>query len=130
MDIKIDQAGHIRPASFDGIRKNGGFGEILNGKITEMNRAAPSSVNPDRDLLDHSVKVLDLLEDYAGELKNPHKSLKEIEPLVTRIENEIGVIGLKADGTASGDREVGQFVRELSVTANVAVLKFRRGDYL
>ena len=132
MDIKrIDQVGHSRPSAFDGITNDKGFKQIFDRKLSEVNRITRlTSADPKTDLLDHSDKVLDLLDDYAKELGNPLKTLKDIEPIVSRIEKEVDLIESKTAGIVLQDREVEQFVRDLSVTAHVAVLKFQRGDYL
>jgi hypothetical protein len=130
MDIKINGAGSVKPAAFDPVRKTRGFSEILSGKIAEANRLAGSPVDPERELLDRSEKVLDLLDEYVRVLKNPQKSLREIEPLVSSIENEVEIASFKADGTVPRGGGVEQLVKELSVTASVAMLKFRRGDYI
>ncbi|MBU2621867.1 MAG: hypothetical protein KKD92_06075 [Proteobacteria bacterium] len=132
MDIKkINQVGQLRPSAFDGITNDKGFKQIFDRKLSEVNSiASPTSADPKTDLLDHSDKVLDLLDDYAKELGNPLKTLKEIEPIVSRIEKEVDLIESKAAGIVHQDREFERFVRDLSVTAQVAVLKFQRGDYL
>ena len=132
MDIyKIDQAGHPRPSAFNGIKNDKGFKQIFDRKLSEVNPVKSlTSADPKTELLDCSDKVLDLLDEYANELSNPLKTLKDIEPIVTRIEKEVDIIESKTAGMIPGDIEIEQFVRDLSVTAHVAVLKFQRGDYL
>jgi len=132
MDIKrIDQAGNPRPSAFDEIKNDKGFKQIFDRKLSEVNSISRlTSADHKTDLLDHSDKVLDLLDDYAKELGNPLKTLKDIEPIVSRIEKEVDLIESKSAGIVLQDRDIEQFVRDLSVTAHVAVLKFQRGDYL
>lgn len=132
MDIKkIDQLGHPRPSSFDGITNDKGFKQIFDRKLSEVNSiASPTSADPKTDLLDQSDKILDLLNDYAKELGNPLKTLKDIEPIVLSIEKEVDLIESKTAGIVHQDSEIERFVKDLSVTAHVAVLKFQRGDYL
>jgi len=132
MDInKIDQAGHPRPSAFNGITNDKGFKKIFDRKLSEVDPVkSPTSADPKTYLLDCSDKVLDLLDDYANELSNPLKTLKDIEPIVTRIEKEVDIIESKTAGMMPRDIGIEQFVRDLSVTAHVAVLKFQRGDYL
>ncbi len=128
---KIDQVGHPRPSAFDGITNDKGFKQIFDRKLSEVNSISSlTSADPKTDLLDHSDKVLDLLDDYAKELSNPLKTLKDIEPIVSRIEKEADLIESKTAGIVLQDGEIERFVRDLSVTAHVAVLKFQRGDYL
>lgn len=132
MDIKkIDQLGHPRPSAFDGITNDKGFKQIFDRKLSEVNSiASPTSADPKTDLLDQSDKILDLLNDYAKELGNPLKTLKDIEPIVLSIEKEVDLIESKTAGIVHQDSEIERFVKDLSVTAHVAVLKFQRGDYL
>lgn len=132
MDIyKIDQAGHPRVSNFKEITNDKGFKQIFDRKLSEVDQIKSlATADPKTDLLDSSDKVLDLLDDYANQLSNPSKTLKDIEPIVTRIEKEIDLIESKTAGMIPRDIGIEQFVRDLSVTAHVAVLKFQRGDYL
>lgn len=132
MDIsKIDQAGHPRPSAFNGITNDKGFKQIFDRKLSEVSPVKSlTSADLKTDLLDCSDKVLDLLDDYANELSNPLKTLKDIEPIVTRIEKEVDIIESKTAGMIPRDIGIEQLVRDLSVTAHVAALKFQRGDYL
>ena len=132
MDItKINQVGHPRPSAFDGITNDKGFKQIFDRKLSEVNSISSlTSADPKTDLLDYSDKVLDLLDGFAKELSNPLKTLKDIEPIVSRIEKEVDIIESKTAGMIPRDMGIEQFVRDLSVTAHVAVLKFQRGDYL
>lgn len=132
MDItKINQAGHPRPSAFDGITNDKGFKQIFDRKLSGVNSiASPTSADPKTDLLYHSDKMLDLLDDYAKELGSPLKTLKDIEPIVSSIEKEVDLIESKTSGIVLRDGEIERFVKDLSVTALVAVLKFQRGDYL
>jgi len=132
MDInKINQAGHPSLPAFNGIKDDKGFKQIFDRQLSEVNQVKSlTSSDPATDLLDYSDKVIDLLDNYANELSNPMKTLKDIEPIVTRIGKEIDIIESKTAGMIPRDTGIEQFVRDLSVTAHVAVLKFQRGDYL
>lgn len=128
---KIDQTGHSRPSVINGITNDKGFKQVFDLKLYEVDQVKSlTSADPKADLLDSSDKVLDLLDDYANELSNPLKTLKDIEPIVNRIEKEVDIIESKTAGMVPRDAVIEQFVRDLSVTAHVAVLKFQRGDYL
>ena len=81
------------------------------------------------ELLNHGDRILDLLDVYRSDLANPEKTLKEIGPLVESIEREVEVIQAKAAMGGQKDRELTELVTNLSVTANVAMFKFHRGDY-
>ena len=82
------------------------------------------------NILEKSEGVLSLLEQYAGELSDPGTSLADIEPVVNRIKEEMILIEAEASGQDFRDGELGGLIRELAITANVAVFKFHRGDYI
>lgn len=132
MDIKkIEQTGHVQQSAFNRITSDKGFKQVFDRKLSEINKVAlPALSDYETDVLDHSDKVLNLLDDYANELNNPLKTLKDIEPIVSRIEKETNLVESKTADIVSKNGEIEQFVKALSVTAHVAVMKFQRGDYL
>ncbi|MBA3036605.1 MAG: hypothetical protein FP814_08945 [Desulfobacterium sp.] len=132
MDIKqIEQPGQIRQSAFNRITKDKDFKQVFDRKLSEINKVAlPTLSDHETDVIDHSDKVLNLLDDYANKLNNPLKTLKEIEPVVYSIENEMNLVESKAADIVPKNGEIEQFVRALSVTAHVAVMKFQRGDYV
>lgn len=111
--------------------KNTGFQEIFDQKLEA---AAPLSEDTSRqskaDVLRLGDQVLDLLDLYAQELMNPSKTLKEIAPIVEDIEKGVGEIEAKTNQAVRDDRDLNRLVNDLVVTANTAVFKFHRGDYL
>lgn len=132
MDIKnIEQTGQLRQSVFNKIENDKGFKQVFDRKLSEINKVVlPSLSDKETDVLNHSDKVLNLLDDYANELNNPLKTLKDIEPIVSHIEKEINLVESKTADIVPENGEIEQFVRALSVTAHVAVMKFQRGDYL
>jgi hypothetical protein len=107
------------------------FGQIYSQKLSAV--SAPESqpgFDAKKDLIDQSNRVLDLLDEYANELKNPEKSLKEIDPLLKTIEKEVGLVEARAADPIYGDDDIGGVVRDLALTANVALFKFHRGDFI
>lgn len=104
------------------------FKKILSQKIGRTDAAAP--VGNRLDIIEHGDNILNLLEDYAGKLSDPSKTLRDINPLIERIENEVKLIEAEAAQTAEAEPGLAKVVNDLAVTANVAVLKFKRGDYL
>lgn len=108
-----------------------GFKAIFEKKVSavsETGTPAPGSV--ETDLIEQSGKVLDLLDTYIEELNNPEKTLRDIDPLVKTIEAELTRLESGSTDSTAGDAGINGFVKELTVTANVALYKFRRGDYL
>lgn len=97
-------------------------------KVDEITMPAP--VDHKTSVIKQGDKILNLLDDYARLLTDPGKSLKDIEPLVASIEKEVSLMETEAVDKVHHDHELEKFVRDLAVTANVAALKFYRGDYI
>ncbi len=111
--------------------KTDGFKQIFDQKLSAVS-ATKLQAPPDleTELLEQSDKVLDLLDEYIKELNDPAKTLKDIDFLVQTIEKEVNLIAAKTSDNISKDKEIEGFVNDLAITANVALLKFRRGDYI
>ena len=106
----------------------GGFMEIYRSQLEAVSRPdAVSRQDARTDLLD---RILDLLDAYAAELDNPLKSLKEIDPLTRAIEREMDLFGERRSSHPQADAELQGLAEALEITAHVALLKFRRGDYV
>ncbi len=97
-------------------------------KVAEI--TMPGPVDHQTDVIKQGDKILNLLDDYARLLIDPGKSLKDIAPLVASIEKEVSLIETEAADKVHHDHELEKFVQDLAVTANVAALKFHRGDYI
>jgi len=67
------------------------------------------------------------MEKYAQALRDPKRTLKSIEPLVSQIGTEIQ--GLKVQGREQ-DAGLSKLVNDIAVTATVEAFKFQRGDYV
>jgi len=80
--------------------------------------------------LQHAYNILDLLEEYSQALSNPHMTLKGIEPIVTRIEQELKGLDAQSWDNVAQNHELGGIINEIAVTANIEALKFKRGDYI
>ena len=100
---------------------------------------APSRVGfpplPDRGYVEHTVlqqayDILDLLEEYSQALQNSHMTLKGIEPILTRIEQEIKGLESQSGDDVGQDDELAGIINEIAVIARVEALKFQRGDYI
>ena len=132
MDINgIDNLYKAKLSSSHKIDKNNGFRQIFDGKIAKLNPTTISTpVDSKADVLERGDKILNLLDDYAIGLNDPAKTLKDIGPLVKSIEKEMSLIEAEAADKFHNDKELEKLIENLAVTANVAVLKFRRGDYI
>lgn len=128
---KINQTsqGKVAPPT----RKQGttGFEKVFTEKLGEINSISQNnSVEEKVKILEHGDKILNLLDDYGKVLTDPSKSLKEIEPLVDRIEEEVSLFEVEAEKIDSDDKLLDRLTHDLSTTAQVALFKFRRGDFL
>jgi hypothetical protein len=132
MNIKgIDNLHSAKLPAGRKVEGNGDFREILGRAVSGTGAPAPIQLPDPRGMvLNQSDKVLDLLDNYAGKLADASTSLKEIHPLVRRIENEVRLMESRAASLAGEHRDMGHLLRQVAATASVAVLKFERGDYI
>ena len=127
---KIDSLCGAKPPPSNKVDTANGFKQILGRKLSEINaRTAQSSCDSKADVLEHSDRILNLLDDYARGLTDAGKTLKDIEPLVEGIKKEVGLIEAEAAEKVRDDKDLERFITDLAVIANVAVFKFHRGDY-
>ena len=132
MDItKIYDSSQGQPSLSKKVDGDCGFKQVFDKKINEMN-AATMNTPPDgkADLIENGDKILNLLDDYTRELADPAKTLKDIGSLVNIIEKEVSLIQAKSADTVHNDNVLEKIIKDLAVTANVAVYKFHRGDYI
>jgi hypothetical protein len=114
-----------------GKTKESGFKKVFDKKINEINTTVPRDLSEVKtNVLDQGDRILNLLDDYGRVLTDPGKTLKEIEPLVERLETEVSLFEEEAALEDYDDQAFDQLTQDLAVTARVAVMKFRRGDYL
>jgi hypothetical protein len=107
------------------------FKQIFDRKLNEINGTGSlSPVDNRRNVMEQSEKLLNLLDRYSGVLSDPTKSLKDIRPLVDSIEKEVGVIESETENQVYDDKALDKIVKDLAVTAKVAMYKFHRGDYI
>jgi hypothetical protein len=101
------------------------------GSVTQVVRAVSCKVSHlERQTLQHASKVLDVLEEYARALENPQKSLKSIEPIVIRMQQELKGLNVGSMSYVGQHEQLAEVVNQIAVTASVEALKFQRGDYI
>ena len=132
MDIhQIDNLYEAKSLSSQKINKDNRFKQIFNQKLTDIDATASrTSLDFKRDAVNQSDRILHLLDDYARELTDPSKTLKAIEPLVESIKKEVNTIEAEAAEKVDNDNELERIIKDLTITANVAIFKFHRGDYV
>jgi Ribonuclease G/E len=99
--------------------------------VTQVARAASCKVSRvDRQTLQHASKVLDVLEEYTQALKNPQVTLKSIEPIVIRLQQELKGLDVRSTPHLGQHDQLAELVNHIAVTAGVEAFKFQRGDYM
>ncbi len=118
-----------------------GFGEILKKTIDRASAADPTpapaaavSLQPVAPTADPSVfgrieGYLDLLESYCQKLSNPQVSLKGLEPSVRQLEEGRHTLS-RVLGSLPESDGLKDVLNQTLVTAEVEIMRFRRGDYL
>ena len=131
MDInKIDNSFLAKLSSTAKVDDNQ-FKQIFDKKLDELHTTPSlSPVESKSDVIVQSEKILNLLDNYAGELADPSRTLKDIRPLVDSIEKEVTLMESEAANKVQNDETLDRLVKDLAVTAKVAMYKFHRGDYI
>jgi len=107
------------------------FKQIFDQKLDGLHSTtSPCPVDNKSDVIVQSEKILNLLDHYAGELADPARTLKDIGPLVDSIEKEVTLMESEAVNKVQDDKTLDRLVKDLAVTAKVAMYKFHRGDYI
>ncbi len=132
MDInKIGNSFQSKLSSTEKIDGDNQFKQIFNQKLDALHPTTnPCPVDNKSDVIVQSEKILNLLDHYAGELADPARTLKDIRPIVDSIEKEVTLMESEAVGTVQNDNVLDRLVKDLAVTAKVAMYKFHRGDYI
>lgn len=118
------------------------FGEILKQTIDQTSSASgpasgpaaaircqPLRSTPELSAVGRLEGFLDLLEGYCQKLSNPRVSLKGLEASVRQLEAGRDTLSRTLGSLPESDglREV---LNQTLVTAEVEIIRFRRGDYL
>ena len=132
MDInKIGNSFQAKLLSTAKIDDDNQFKQIFDQKLDKLHETAgPCPVDSKSDVIVQSEKILNLLDHYAGELADPARTLKDIRPLVDSIEKEVTLMESEAVNKVQNDKALDRLVKDLAVTAKVAMYKFNRGDYI
>jgi archaellum component FlaC len=111
--------------------KESGFKRVLDKEVNAISKMVPRDLSEVKtNVLHQGDRILNLLDDYGKGLTDSDTTLKEIEPLVERLETEVRLFEEEAALDDSNDQAFDQLTQDLAVTARVALIKFRRGDFL
>ena len=132
MDInKIGNSFQAKLSSTAKVNGDNQFTQIFEQKLDELDPTTSlCSIDTKSDVIVQGEKILNLLDLYAGELADPARTLKDIRPLVDSIEKEVTLMESEAVNKVQNDETLDRLVKDLAVTAKVAMYKFHRGDYI
>lgn len=136
-------AGHIQTnkTTLSAPADGKGFGEIFRqtlaqGAAIDPASAASASSNitslrpmADPSAADRLEGFFDLLDTYCQKLANPRVSLKGLEASVQQLEDGRNALSRVLGALPEGDG-LEEVLNQTLVTAEVEILRFRRGDYL
>ncbi len=80
-------------------------------------------------IADRVENLLNMLDEYQQKLKDPHFSLKEIDPLVKQMEKEEENLAPILDSLVEDDG-LKDILNQALVTSSLETIKFNRGDYI
>jgi hypothetical protein len=127
---------------------NNEFGTMLKDAInnepskTNSEKANPQmitripniQINPlfavqDNPIVEQTENFLDTLEEYRNKLLDPQTTLRDIHPLVQRMESEKETLAPVLNSLPPGDG-LKDILNDALVNSEVEVIKFNRGDYV
>ncbi len=116
----------------EALTKTGKAGSALDAKA--LNEPQATHLSPitaaSQEIVSRTEQLMSLLEHYATDLGKTDATLKDLEPLITRIKEEAE--GLMAVAGSPGDQDAAlqRIATETVLTAQVAYEKFQRGDFV
>ncbi len=97
------------------------------GGVSAVNYTSLESTETTLDGKTYS--LLDKLDQYSQKLGNPEISLKEIEPLISKIKEDATELSLEIS-KSDKNPELKRLASEGALSANTEYIKFMRGDYV
>jgi hypothetical protein len=86
--------------------------------------------SPEKEFVEKVGSVLDLFENYALNLSNPNKTLKDIEPTLFNMKQAADRLNKENVLNEMKENSLSQLVNNIQVAASVEYFKFQRGDYI
>jgi len=83
----------------------------------------------DNPIIEKTENFLDLLEEYKNKLLDPQTTLRDIHPLVQRMESEKETLTPVLNSLPPGDG-LKNILNDALITSSLEVIKFNRGDYV
>jgi len=103
-------------------------GPAMTNSVAQLQFSAQFAVqsNP---MVERTEQFLDLLEEYQNKLMDPHASLRDIHPLIEKMEKEKDALAPLMESLPDGD-ELKDVLNNTLVTSTVEMIKYNRGDYV
>jgi len=123
------------------------FGAMLKEAINKPSRTSSESEKPqmintisniqlnplfaiqNSPIVERTEKFLDILEEYQGKLNDPQTSLRDIDPLIQRIQTEKETLAPVLNSLSPGDG-LKDILNDALITSSLEIMKFNRGDYV
>ena len=123
------------------------FGAVLKNEVEKSSelKSGPQKMSPisslssiqldmlspaqNGSIIDRVENLLNVLDEYQQKLKDPHFSLKEIDPLVKQMEKEKENLAPVLDSLVEDDG-LKDILNQALVTSSLETIKFNRGDYI
>ena len=105
-----------------------------NVKPQMINSIPNIQINPlfavqDNPIAERTESFLDILEEYQNKLLDPQATLRDIHPLIQRMETEQEALTPVLNSLPPGDG-LKDILNDALVNSEVEVIKFNRGDYV
>lgn len=101
---------------------------------TALGEVRPTSFHqidsPAQRIVSQTSQLLDLLDNYASNLNNPSRSLKDMAPLVDEINANANHLLQETGQMPDSDENLRQIASEAVMTARMELIRFNRGDYV
>lgn len=101
----------------------GALGEIRAAAFLPINSAS-------ENVTLQTNQLLDLLDDYARNLNNPSKSLRDMAPLMDEISLNAQELLHETEKMPPNEEKLREIASSAAITAQVELIKFKRGDYV
>ncbi len=144
---RINETPLLQPQSGTGKSKPGQFQATLEtalsskgnpttpiGEKTPLGEVAavyPNVIKPGgTQYISQTEQLLDMLDDYATQLNDPGKSLKDLAPLLAEIKRKTEMLVATSNTGATTNERLKDIANTVALTASVEYEKFQRGDFL
>jgi len=135
---KINKNENAQGIDFGAVLKNEveKSSELISGpqKMSPISSISPIQLDmlspaQNGSIADRVENLLNMLDEYQQKLKDPHFSLKEIDPLVKQMEKEEKNLAPILDSLVEDDG-LKDILNQALVTSSLETIKFNRGDYI